>query len=291
MDEFRRGVLRAVADLDARSIPWPSYRKTIDAVLGSNPTANDVYALGGSLKKVFKSDPRGRGQGELSRGGASWEILVSWYLNLLFWGTDAVVVRPRAGLVPKVIGDALSVRVKGVPTTKETDLVAFSVPSGPHLSGSTVADMDAAIRANPQECRLGVIQCKTNWNDNAQIPMLWNVIYSAKNLQVPNVTVGVNGFSPTSFGAFSYAFVTVPTNTEKNGKDQFKATTTAVVRVSGLSGGNYWGNPSTVNIADQISEYCGRNFSPVFAGGVQHHLAKNVLADPAILKMFLDFDF
>jgi len=291
MDDFRRGVLRAVADLDARSIPWPAYRKTIDQILGSSPTPNGLYALGASLKKVFKSDPRGRGPGELSRGGASWEILVSWYLNLLFWGTDAVVVRPRAGLVPKVISDALSVRVKGVPTTKETDLVAFSVPSGPNLTGSAVSDMDDAIRANPQDCRLGVIQCKTNWNDNAQIPMLWNVIYSAKNLQVPNVTVGVNGFSPASFCAFSYAFVTVPTNTEKNGKDQFKATTTAVVRVSGLSGGNYWGNPSTVNIADQISEYCGRNFSPVFVGGVQHHLAKNVLADPAVLKMFLDFNF
>ena len=31
---------------------------------------------------------------------------------------------------------------------------------------------------------IGVIQCKTNWNDNAQIPMLWDMIYSNTTVSI-----------------------------------------------------------------------------------------------------------
>ena len=121
--------------------------------------------------------------------------------------------------------------------------------------------------------------------------MLWNIVYAAQNLQVQNVVVGSNGYSPVSFGRFSYAFMTVPTNTEKDGKDNFKSTSTAVVRVQGMTGGNYWGNPSVSGIADSVAEYFGRNFGHVFDGGVQRHIAKNVIAHPDILEMFVNFDF
>lgn len=291
VDEFRRDVLRHLTALAARTIPWDDFRRSITHRLGTTPTAQDIFDLGGHLKEVFMSHRRTRSQGDLSRGGASWEILICWYLNLVFWGTDAVAIRPVAAVVPAVVREALSVRVKGVLTTKETDLLVIAVPSQP---AGAVLDRDAidrAIRANPTATALGVIQCKTNWNDNSQIPMLWNIVYSARNQQVPNVTVGAMGVSPASFGGFSYAFVTVPTNAMKNGQEPFSASTTAVVRVSGLSGGNYWGNPSKTGVADQVSEYFGRNFASVFSGGVHHHLATKVLNDPAILQMFLDFDF
>ena len=85
--------------------------------------------------------------------------------------------------------------------------------------------------------------------------------------------------------------MTVPTNTEKDGKDNFKPTSTAVVRVQSMTGGNYWGNPSISGVADSIAEYFGRNFSHVFEGGVQRHIAKNIVANPEVLKMFIDFDF
>jgi len=291
VDDYRRFVLRSLVGLKARSLPWPTFKTALEAKLGPTPTAKDVFDLGASLKSVFKSHHRNRSQGDLSRGGASWEILTCWYLNLIFWGTNTVVVRPRKDLIPKVFGDALAVRVKGVLTTKETDLLAFTVP--PMAAGVDVTSesIDLAVRSNPLSSRLGVIQCKTNWNDNAQTPMLWNIIYSAQNLQVPNVSVGMNGFTPHSFGGFSYAFVTVPTNTERNGKDPFKSSSTSVVRVSALTGGNYWGNPTLSQIADQVAEYCGRNFPGEFAGGVQHHIANKVLSDPRVLGMFLSFDF
>lgn len=291
VDEFRRDGLRRLADLKARTVPWGAFRGALARRLGPTPTAQDVFDLGAHLKEVFTSHQRGRSQGELSRGGASWEILVCWYLNLVFWGTDAVAMRPVAANVPPVVREALSVRVKGVLTTKETDLLVIAVPSQPAGAVLDLDGIDRAVRANPRATTLGVIQCKTNWNDNSQIPMLWNIVYSATNLQVPNVSVGSMGVSPASFGGFSYAFVTVPTNTMKNGLEPFHDSTTAVVRVAGLSGGNYWGNPSKQGVADQISEYFGRNFASVFGGGVHHHLTTNVLSDPSVLRMFLDFDF
>ena len=85
--------------------------------------------------------------------------------------------------------------------------------------------------------------------------------------------------------------MTVPTNTEKNGRDNYKSTSTAVVRVRGMTGGNYWGNPSVSGIADSVAEYFGRNFSHVFNGGVQLHIARTLVANPDVLQMFINFEF
>ena len=283
--------MRSVADLSARTVPWPGYRDEILSIVGPNPTAQDVFNIGSHLKQIFKTESRTRDQGDLSRGGASWEILVSWYLNLIFWDTNVVVMRPRKTLVPSVVSDALAVKVKGVVTGKETDVIAIEVPKTKNVIELDRGSINAAITANPELTRIGVVQCKTNWNDNAQIPMLWNIVYTAQNLHVQNVVVGSNGYSPASFGGVSYAFMTVPTNTEKDGKDNFKSTSTAVARVQGMSGGNYWGNPSISGIANSISEYVGTNFNHVFNGGVQNHISNALIANPEVLKMFIDFEF
>lgn len=283
--------MSSVAGLQARTVPWPGYRGEILKLLGPNPTAQDVFNIGSHLKQVFKTESRTRDQGDLSRGGASWEILVSWYLNLIFWDTNVVVMRPRKSLVPSVISDAMAVKVKGVVTSKETDVIVIEVPKTKNDLEMNLDSINAAITANPELAKIGVVQCKTNWNDNAQIPMLWNIVYAAQNLQVSNVVVGSNGYSPSSFGGFSYAFMTVPTNTEKDGKDNYKSTSTAVVRVQGMTGGNYWGNPSISGIANSISEYVGTNFSHVFTDGVQSHISKSLINNPDVLKMFVDFDF
>ena len=291
VDNFRRACMRSVADLEARVVPWSGYKEEILNILGPSPTEQDILNVGSNLKRIFKSELRGRGQGELSRGGASWEILVTWYLNLIFWNTNVVVMRPRRSLVPPVVADAMAVKVKGVTTSKETDVIVIEVPQTSNELELDRDSINSVISANPELTSIGVVQCKTNWNDNAQIPMLWNIVYSAQNLQVQNVIVGSNGYSPASFGRFTYAFMTVPTNTEKNGKDNYKSTSTAVVRVQGMTGGNYWGNPSVSGIADSVAEYFGRNFSHVFDGGVQRHIARSIIPHPDVLKMFIDFDF
>lgn len=291
VDEYRIQCMRSLKDLSARVKPWPDYQAMISSLLSSPPTETEIFSLGENLKAVFKAEARTRSQSDLSRGGASWEILVTWYLNLVFWDTDVVVLRPSKALLPKVISDAMTVKILGVPTNKETDVIVIEIPTNGFSSQMSKSDIDLAIRQNPLQSRVGIIQCKTNWNDNAQVPMLWNMIYSAQNLHVQNVAIGSNGVSPTSFANFSYAFMTVPTNTEKNGKDNFKKTSTAVVRVQGLSGGNYWGNPTESGVASSIAEYFGRNFSHVFNGGVMHHLATRVTSDSELVAKFLEFDF
>ena len=291
LDDFRYSCLKAVADLDARTRPWPGYREELQKILGESPTAQDIFNVGAHLKQVFKSEARTRSQSDLSRGGGSWEILITWYLNLVFWDTNVVVMRPSKKLLPTVVADAMAVKVKGVTTSKETDVIVIEVPKNNSSVDLDTKAIDQIIRSNPQGTSVGVVQCKTNWNDNAQIPMLWNIVYAAQNLQVQNVVVGSKGFSPSSFGKFSYAFMTVPTNTEKNGKDNFNSSSTAVVRVQGMTGGNYWGNPSKEGVADSISEYFGRNFNDVFDGGVQKHISTKLLTRPDVLQKFLDYDF
>jgi len=291
LDDFRFSCLKAVADLEARKVPWPGYKKELQKILGKSPTAQDVFNVGAKLKQVFKSETRTRSQSDLSRGGASWEILITWYLNLVFWDTNVVVMRPSKKLLPPVVADAMAVKVKGVTTSRETDVIVIEVPKNNSSIDLDSKAIDEIIRSNPQGTSVGVVQCKTNWNDNAQIPMLWNIVYAAQNLQVQNVVVGSKGFSPSSFGKFSYAFMTVPTNTEKNGKDNFNSSSTAVVRVQGMTGGNYWGNPSKEGVADSISEYFGRNFNDVFEGGVQKHISTKLLTRPDVLQKFLDYDF
>ena len=43
------------------------------------------------------------------------------------------------------------------------------------------------------------LQCKTNWNDNAQIPMLWDLIYNAQGFKISNISVEIKGISLNSF--------------------------------------------------------------------------------------------
>jgi hypothetical protein len=124
---------------------------------------------------------------------------------------------------------------------------------------------------------------------SATAPMLWHIVYNTQKPPSPTVAVGEGGFSPYSFQNFSYAFMTVPTNA--NGVETFKNTTTAVVRVRGLSGGNYWGYPRKAGVADSISEFLGRNFQIVFSGGVKNHIARNILADARLLQRFKTFSF
>ena len=40
--------------------------------------------------------------------------------------------------------------------------------------------MDALCEKHFTSLEIHIIQCKTNWNDNAQIPMLWDMVYSAQ---------------------------------------------------------------------------------------------------------------
>ena len=82
------------------------------------------------------------------------------------------------------------------------------------------------------EFEIGVIQCKTNWNDNSQIPMLWSMIYETNSFDSSSISIGRNGYSMKDLKHFTYSFMTVPTNDLSS----YKQNSTSVNRVRNLTG-------------------------------------------------------
>lgn len=260
---------------------WPVWKPEIMSYLPAI-NARNILDLGDHLKSVFVSTAvGGREQGDLSSGGAGWEALICWYMNLCLLESRTVVIKYSKTLIPLPIREAITVKYGTIPTTTESDLVAITFPDKPEYTAMDKFDIviqdnsgqliptsvgrngkfnynliiDALVERDFNDCEIGVIQCKTNWNDNAQIPMLWDMIYSSNGFSRHLISVGTSAFSIKNAQKFSYSFVTVPTI-----KKVFKPEGIAVQRVHHLSGGNYWGLPSVPAVASSIKEIFGRNF-------------------------------
>jgi len=306
-DEFRMGNLHGLRSAKSFHKSWPSLRAAIELRLSESPTGEEIYALGDQLSNIFRSvRPDAtvvdgveiqniaweRSQKDVSSGGSTWECLVVWYLNLVLYGTDVIAVKRKKSNSPTVLTDAISVTLGGHSTTTEADVLVYSVPSLGTIAGTrlSVEILNKLIAAQASDCVLAVIQCKTNWNDNAQIPMLWDMIYQASSSSASgNVKVGRNGVSPRAFRnkSIKYAFMTVPTNT----RDVKLQKSVAVTRVVNLSGGNYWGHPTESGVASGFSEFAVRNFSEFFSGSVQNHIDSQLAANPKLIDRFLSLDF
>jgi len=287
VDKFRVEVLERLSSIPTFRDSWGQFSNQIDSLITANPNANQIFSLGEHLSTIFKSNSVvGRSQSSVSGGGATWECLVTWYLNLVFWGTDVIVTKQNVRSVPQVISESLSVTIANHQTNTESDIVIYSVPSVGKLNELSLSDIDNLIRSNIQDVELAVVQCKTNWNDNAQIPMLWDLIYNSNTFRIPNVFVGINGVSPSSFKTFAYAFVTVPTT-----RGELTASKLAVLRVKNLTGGNFWGKPTNQGVALCINNFFGRNFVNHFIGGVQTHIANQIQIDSDYYRRFRNLDF
>jgi len=154
----------------------------------------------------------------------------------------------------------LTVMYGSTPSNTESDLVAITFPENVNIELSGDAkreELDDFCRQNFNSIEICVIQCKTNWNDNAQIPMLWDIIYNSAG-RIQTATVGIKGSSVASLKRFSYAFVTVPSQKKLS---TFGPTSTPILRVERLSGGNYWGLESKIGVALTLSEMLTRNFT------------------------------
>lgn len=253
---------QVVTDLLAQSSVasvWPTWRAELQrrlAPVGAQKHVHQTFALGGKLTDVFQTTGGGdRDQSSVSGGGAAWESLVCWYMNLCLVGTDAIVAK-KASDLPTCVRYATTVMYNSVASNSEADLVAVTFPPGalPASGEPSRAKLRASISTIAEQHfgKLGVavIQCKTNWNDNAQIPMMWDMIYAARAFKGGVVTVGTHNFSVQELREFRYAFVTVPTNDPAG----YKPTAMAVKRVSQLSGGNFWGRPTVQGVAQDVSE-------------------------------------
>ena len=287
VDSFRLGMLRHMAGLDSFTNSWDIWKPEILKTLSLSSPAESIFNIGDHLSGIFQSRTViGRDNAALSQGGTAWECLVCWYLNLVFWGTDVVAIRPHANFLPEVIKDALSVSIQNVSTNTESDLVVFSIPNGRDASSLDLNSIDRLLRVHSREVSMTVVQCKTNWNDNSQIPMLWDLIYNSGSFRVPNVSIGRNGVSPVSFQRFSYSFVTVPTS-----RGPFLPTKLPVLRVRGLTGGNYWGHPTTAGVAKSLKEFFTTNFPANFSQPLQEHIESNLTESADLITKFTNLNF
>lgn len=287
LNKFKLGTLRQLSQVDSFRDAWESWQHDVVRRLCAGDWGGCAFNLGDQLSEIFKTTGRpGRSQSTVSASGASWECFVQWYLNLVFWGTPVVAVRQNKRFVPQCIRDCLTVTISNNPTNSESDVLVFSVPEASLLAGNKLADLEAHLKPRLGSVNLSVLQCKTNWNDNAQIPMLWDMIYNSKS-RLSKVSIGVNGLSPIGLGNFSYGFATVPSNDVK----KIKPSSTCVLRVKDLTGGNYWGRPSSSGIASSLKEFAGRNFPAFFAGSVVGHLQDMYESDRAMTEKFVNLEF
>ncbi|MCM1160969.1 MAG: hypothetical protein NC412_07080 [Roseburia sp.] len=287
VEKLREESVRNLFNTKGMIAAWPTWKAKIDSLI-PNRSANQIFDLGDRLKEIFYTTNMSkvrtdgtRSQSEVSGGGANWEALVCWYLNLCCIGRRSVVIKHNKNLMPDPISNAIIVNYGTFVSNTESDLIAITFPDKPEYSmdkkkilindedGNQVKIkqsgkmnynlkevLNALVARDFTEIEIHIIQCKTNWNDNAQIPMLWDMIYSADNFKT-NITIGREGYSISNARLFTYAFATVPTVRI----DKFKSNSVAVLRVSNLSGGNYWGIKSISGVASSMKEMLSRNLS------------------------------
>lgn len=279
---------------------WPYWNNYINRRI-SPCNAVNVINLGDNLSEIFRltgsksktsNGENARTQSDVSAGGTAWEALVCWYLNLCLVGSRTVIIKHKKSLMPDPVIEAITVKYGNFPSNTESDLIAITFPNKNEYTtldkfDITVRDdqgeivntrvgrdkfnykqvINALVSRDFNDCEIGIIQCKTNWNDNAQIPMLWDMIYTSahKGVSGYQILVGSSMFSIANIRKFTYSFITVPTTD----MDEITSKSTCVNRIQNISGGNYWGYSSKPSVAFSIKEIFGKNFSSGSPGGIR----------------------
>lgn len=271
IENYRKAAVDRVFQMAGFAACWPIWKVEIATRTQNLKSVDDVYELGANLRDIFfLTNQTGRSQAGLSGAGAGWEGLVCWYLNTILTGTRAVVVKQSRVLMPTPLLDAMSVNYGSKQTNTESDLSGIVFPDDPKLLNLDFGRpaLNLYVAANLSRMQLHNIQCKTNWNDNAQIPMLWDMVYRAKGFKDTLVSIGKNGRSIADLANFTYSFVTVPTQSKP-----IKESSMAVKRVGALTGGNFWGIPSESGVAWSVSEMFKRVFGDDVVGDVRTHIS------------------
>lgn len=227
------------------------------------PTSNELLDLGNHLSLTFRLDlVNDRSQTSLSGGGSVWQALICHYLNICLAGTDAIALSRK--FVPDCIKSALKVSyTSSASVHADLDVMVVYLPG--------ISEHAEPLRNAPKafsqlicdsfdKASVVVVQAKTNWNDNAQIPMLWNFIYRlAASGKIPSngFSVGSGPWHLKELRSFAYAFVTVPTNKVED----YSPTKMPVLRVANMSGGAYWGRPSQNGVILSLREFFNRNYN------------------------------
>lgn len=272
IENYRLDAMKNLSSVSSFSSSWAVWKEDILSRTDNMRDPERIFKLGDQLAEIFQStNLEGRTQSSLSGGGAAWECLVCWYMNTVFTGSRAVVTRPTVNLIPQLIRDATCIVYGNAQTNTESDLIVLGFPRAAMTTTYPQDQLERFLVDHISEVSVGIIQCKTNWNDNAQIPMLWDMVYRANGFDGHSVRVGKNGYTPKHFKDFSYSFVTVPSQKDLK---KFKSNSMSVKRVRNLSGGNYWGYPSKSDVALSIREIFNRNYGNVFDENIIAHVNK-----------------
>lgn len=279
---------------------WQEWKPLINANFRSAaPTNQELLDLGDHLSDIFRATAEenkrtaagDESQSNVSKSGTSWEAFICWYLNICLVGRRTFVLKHHKSLIPAPIHDAITVNYGNFPSNSESDLIAITFPNKSeytidkeniNINGTDGLPVPNTLRRKFQflpimnaltardfnELEIHIIQCKTNWNDNAQIPMLWDAVYSASSFGDRRINIGVNGHSIHDVSRFSYSFVTVPSNHNDYLAGKYKNDSTSVLRVSNLTGGNYWGHCSQAGVASSIKEMLNRNLRSGHRGAI-----------------------
>lgn len=301
---FRKISIESLFSTNTMNSCWPIWKESINEILGENFNETDIINLGDHLSDIFRSTGgEGRDQSQVSAGGTAWESLVCWYINLCTIGSRTVAIR-KMSLVPKPIQDAITVNYGNFACNTESDITVITFPNEVEFNtniedlivennGVTIENFkrnkfnteisDFLCGREFDNFEIGVIQCKTNWNDNAQIPMLWDMIYSANGFKGRNITIGRDGFNIHDTNNFTYSFVTVPSNQRAN----YNSNSVAVKRVTNLSGGNYWGKPTEQHVARSLKEIFTNNFQSGYPNNIRTEIR---VAIPLLSKQLSYFN-
>ena len=292
VDKFRIEILEREWGVTSFRKNHEHYKTQWEKALGPEPESKDVKRLGENLRIVMKSLGGDRTNAGVAAAGSAFECMVSWYLNLLLWGTPIIVGKKHSKL-PKVFSDISTVNIDGKKSNSETDLIAFSIPDSEYFVGSST-ELNQHLERRIKNVDLTIIQTKTNWNDNSQIPMLWNMIYNVAEFRVPNISIGINGFTPLSLNELRYAFVTLPSQRDDM-LSSYKPSSMAVKRVKTLTGGNFWCCPPKDDVVSALHEFPTRNFSRQISqtskGNLWGHVQNNLEEIPSLLDSFLNLNF
>lgn len=199
---------------------WPKRRSRLISTFANprHPTQSELLDLADHLSEAFRLDiANDRSQNTLSGGGSIWQALVCHYLNICLAGTDAIALSKK--FVPECIKSSLKVSyTSSASVHADLDVMVVYIPGiskAPSRSRGNRQALARFVCEHFSDLSVIVVQAKTNWNDNAQIPMLWNFIYklaAAGTIPQNGFSIGSGSWHLKELRSFSYAFVTVPTN-------------------------------------------------------------------------------
>lgn len=264
---------------------WEIWKPLIKEKCDNCNYAKALLDIGDSLRDIFKTTRPGSGRGgqsEMSSAGTLWEAIILWYMNICLLGSRAVVIK-KSSKLPKPIKDALTVYYDNLACSAEPDLTVMVFPKKDVFVGEPDLFLTPRARNIDNEklsnevakyfelFQIGVIQCKSNWNENSQIPMLWDIIYNSGGIPAQHIMVGTETFNLKDLKRFTYSFVTMPSN----GLNGYSSTRVEISRVRNLSGGNYWGVPTKNGVAKSVKEIF-RLFDSAFSTSIKSTLTKEL---------------